>query len=249
MKINEITVCLHCGCNRDIVKAQMESFSDLDIKVIFNNRIDRYPKAYPSYSQLINHSIATSPSEWIILVNDRTTCTREHNLKIINLLEQGFASVFLYNVGYMAFSKELIRNIGWWDERFLLGGWEDRDWVFRLAQANLALYESQEANYDYSWKSPLQEIGSNCRLSEPHWCKKWEQKYNDAIVKMIPEENYEHWNLFLGDPNHEIRKTWKSWNESLLGIDYDKPNSGPPASSMIRNRKFYDYDEVKDKIK
>lgn len=249
MKIEEITVCLHCGCNKEIVKTQMESFLDLGIKVNFNNRIDRYPKAYPSYSQLINHSIATSPSEWVFLINDRTTCTKEHNLKIINLLEQGFASVFLYNVGYMAFSKELVRNIGWWDERFLLGGWEDRDWVYRLKHANLALYESQEAYYDYSWKSPLQEVGSNCRLSQPHWDKKWDQKYNDAIVKIIPEERYEHWDLFLGDSKPEIKNSWKPWSESILSVGYDKPNSGPSASSMIKNRNIFNYEQVKDKIK
>lgn len=251
IKIEEITICLHCGNDRNIVNKQINSHYPLkdNIKIIWNNRIDRYPKAYPSYSQLINHSIVTCNTEWMIFVNDRTTCTPEQTLKIINLLESGFSCVFLYSVGYMGFSKELIRQIGWWDERYLLGGWEDRDWVYRIAQSDLALYESCEAEYDYSWKSPLQVIGHNCKLSEPHWNKKWEQKYNDVIIKMLPEEKYEHWDLFLGENNNQIKNSWKNWKDSILGIGFDRPNAGPSGSSFIRNRKFCNLDDVKHLIK
>jgi hypothetical protein len=241
MKIDKLTINLHCGCSRDVVNKQKndlsnltDHFSDID----FNLRIDRYPKAYPSYSQLMNHAIATSKYEFMIFANDRTTVSVEETLKIVNLLENGFACVYLYNVGYMGFSKELVRQIGWWDERFLLGGWEDRDWTFRLAQSNLALYESQEASYDYSWKSPLQEIGHQCRLSEPHWNAKWDTSNINYITQRISNEDYIHWNLFLGDSNTDIKKSWKSWNESMLSIMYDKPNSGPSTSSIINNRVF-----------
>jgi hypothetical protein len=192
----------------------------------------------------MNHSIATCNTEWMIFVNDRTACTSEHTLKIIDLLQSGFSCVFLYSVGYMGFSKELIRQIGWWDERYLLGGWEDRDWVYRLAHSNLSLYESCEAEYDYSWKSPLQVIGHNCKLSEPHWNEKWEQKYSDVIIKMLPEENYEHWNLFLGESKKQITNSWKTWANSTLGIDYNKPNGGPPGSDYIKNRKFLNKKEA-----
>lgn len=251
MKIDEITICLHCGCDQNIVKNQIKSHDIIKdkIKIHWNNRIDRYPKAYPSFSQLMNHSIASSNTEWMIFVNDRTICTSDHTLKIINLLQSGFSCVCLYSVGYMGFSKELIRQIGWWDERYLLGGWEDRDWVFRLKHADLSLYESCEAEYSYSWKSPLQVIGHNCEFSEKHWNKKWEQKYNDAIIKMLPEEKYEHFDLFLGESKENIKKSWKTWNESILGLFFNKPNGGPPGSSFIKNRKFYNLEDVKDKIK
>ena len=94
---------------------------------------------YSSYSEMINHAVATSKTEWIILINDRVKPTPDEVRKMINLLENGYAFVMLYNVAFMGFSKELIRNIGWWDERFLLGGWEDRDWVWRLKQKNLCI--------------------------------------------------------------------------------------------------------------
>lgn len=217
---------------------------EVDYKVFWNNRIDRYPKTYTSYSQLINHAIATSPTEWVILINDRTHPTVAEVEKMIGLLEEGFSCVFLYNVGFMGFSKELIRTIGWWDERFELGGWEDRDWVFRLKQHNLSLYESLESTYDMSWKSPLNGPPGD-EESRPHWNRKYDTvSFNDVIWKHVEEEKYPHWDLFIGDSKEEIRNSWKPWSESILNICYnqeDRPGSGPSASSMIGDRNIWVY--------
>jgi hypothetical protein len=240
-KITEFTISLHCGCDREVVNNQMRALKPLEVdyNVHWNNRIDRYPKLYPSYSQLMNHAIATSPTEWVILINDRTYPTVDEVKKMISLLESGFSCVYLYNVGFVGFSKELIRKIGWWDERFDLGGWEDRDWVFRLKMHNLAFYESLESTYDMSWKSPLNgPPGDN--ESRPHWEKKYDTiSYNDVIWKHLPEESYPHWDLFLGDFKPEISESWKNWNESILDIMYnqkDRPGCGPSGSSMASNR-------------
>jgi len=239
MKITEFTICLHCGCSQDVVDAQVAALKPLEekYKVHWNNRIDRYPKLYQTYSQLINHSIATSPSEWVILINDRTSPTVEEVEKMISLLENGMACVLLYNVGFMGFSKELIRTIGWWDERFILGGWEDRDWVFRLKLHDLALYESLESTYDMSWKSPLNGPPGDAE-SYPHWATKYTD-YGNIIMKNLHEETYDHWDLFIGDSNQEIKNSWKKWDDSQLSIMYnqqDRPGSGPSGSSMIAGK-------------
>lgn len=238
MKLKDITICLHCGCDRSIVFAQMEALEPLEQKynIAWNNRIDRYPFAYPSYSRLINHSIATSPTEFVILINDRCSPSVTEVEKIIEHLENGYACSFMYNVGFMGFSKQLIRKIGWWDERFFNGGWEDRDWVFRIKQADLALYESQEGTYDYSWKSPLQQ-NDKCALSEPHFNKKWSIG-SDMILKKVKEDTYSEWDKTLGAARKDIEKTWLPWSSSILGVDYDRPNSGPPGSAWLENKKI-----------
>jgi len=238
MKIDEFTISLHCGCSRDITNKQIEALKPLEAKykVHWNNRIDRYPKMYPSYSQLINHAIVTSPTEWVILINDRTYPKPEEVEKMLHLLENGMSCVLLYNVGFMGFAKELIRKIGWWDERFIHGGWEDRDWVWRLYEADLALYESQESTYDTTWKSPLNVPGGHS--STPHWLQKYNGYDHFVIVKTLAEEKYPHWDLFNGDPRSDISTTWKKWSDSILNIDYDKPESGPSGSSLIANRKL-----------
>lgn len=237
LNINEFTICLHCGCDRNIVNNQMKMLEPItkEYKVHWNNRIDRYPKMYPTYSQLINHSIVTSPSEWVILINDRCSPQPHEIKKMLNLLENGFACVLLYNVGFMGFSKELIRQIGWWDERFIQG-WEDRDWVWRIKENNLALYESQESAYDYSWRSPLNHPPGRCR--EEHLKAKYDFSNHDKVYKKLPEEKYQHWDLFIGDSNNEIKESWMPWSSSLLNIAYDKPNSGTSGSSLMGNREI-----------
>jgi hypothetical protein len=220
MKIKEFTICLHCGCCPEIVKNQMDSLRPLEskYKIFWNNRIDRHPGSYDSYSELINDSVATSKTEFVFLINDRTKPKPEDIEHMIELLELGFAAVTKYSVGFMAFSKELIREIGWWDERFYGGGYEDDDFVLRLRLHNLSYYESEESEYDQSWKSPLfPSDGAMCSKSRPWFNKKW--LTNDTeIVRVIPEENYEKYNNKLGDRNFKIKNNWKDWTFSKIGI-------------------------------
>tara|TARA_Y100001938_G_C8065778_1_gene420098 strand:+ start:1057 stop:1794 length:738 start_codon:yes stop_codon:yes gene_type:complete len=237
-KIKKFTICLHCGCSRDVVNAQMDALSPLDLKykVTWNNRIDRHPDIYESYSELINHSVSTTDDEWVILINDRTHPNVDEVEKMLNLLENGYACVLLYNVGFMGFSKQLIRNIGWWDQRFINGGWEDRDWVWRIKKANLALYESLEGTYDMSWKSPLNIPGAV--LSGQFWERKYDTS-SQVVYQKLREESYSEWDKTLGDNRNDIQESWMTWDNSQLDIMYnqiDRPGSGPSGSSMIHNR-------------
>ena len=240
-KIKNFTICLHCGCSQDVVNAQMDALSPLSLKykVTWNNRIDRNPGMYESYSELINHSVATTDDEWIILINDRTHPTVDEVEKMLYLLENGYACVLLYNVGFMGFSKELIRKIGWWDQRFTYGGWEDRDWVWRIKKENLALYESQEGTYDMSWKSPLNVPGAV--LSGKFWDQKWDNSNSDIVSQLLPEESYPHWDETLGEERLEISSSWMTWDKSQLSIMYnqiDRPGSGQSGSDILANRQI-----------
>ena len=237
IKINEFTICLHCGCDQNIVDNQIAALKPLEqkYKIHWNNRIDRYPHMYPTYSQLINHSIVTSPSEWVILINDRCSPTPDEIEKMIHLLENGFGCVLFYGVGFMGFSKELIRQIGWWDERFIQG-WEDRDWVWRLQLNDIALYESCESQYDYSWRSPLNHPPG--RDITDHLLAKYNFSSHEVVYKKLPEETYQHWNLFIGDLNPKIKNSWMKWSNSVLNLEYNKLGGGQSASSLIGNRKI-----------
>lgn len=243
IKIDEFTISLHCGYDRDLVNNQMEVLKPLEekYKVHWNNRIDRYPHLYPSFSQLLNHAIASSPTEWVIMMNDRLTPTVDEVEKCIHLLETGYSAVYLFNIGFFGCSKELIRKIGWFDEQYYLGGWEDREFVYRLREHDLCIYESLESTYDmiceFFPKSPL-----NGPPGDAESAPRWNQKYthlHDRIVKNIPDPTYEHWDLFLGESREDISNSWKRWDDSVLGYMYnqtDRPGSGPAASTMINNR-------------
>jgi len=240
-KIEDVTICLHCGTSQEIVDGHMDTLGELsnDYNITWNNRIDRWPYAYPSYSHLINHSIATSKDEFILFVNDRCFPTVEGARKMLTHLQEGYAASFLWNVAYMAFSKELIRKIGWWDERFLNGGWEDRDWMIRLAEADLKIYDRLEIDYSFSWKSPLQN-NDECALSSLHFNSKWQIRQN-YLKRLKKEEGYFHWDKTVGNKKPDISNSWGKWHESTLSTmqdGYNKPNAGQPGSFYVQDRKF-----------
>jgi len=230
MKIKEITIALLCGHDENIVKNQKEILKKLEEKYIvkWNCRINRHPFAYSSYSKLINTTIDTSETEVMITINDRCIPAVNEVEKIINLLESGFACSFMYGMGFMGFTKSLIKKIGWMDERFLNGGWEDIDFIYRLKFNDLALYESRESNYDFNkTPSPLQVFDS-CAKSQAHFNQKYKEQKN-AVFKELPEESY---NYTLA--NDSIDWNWKTWDESILGVDH----SFVPFSSRILGKQI-----------
>jgi len=222
METKEITICLHCGCDQNVVDSQIESLRPLEetYKIHWNNRIDRHPGAYDSYSELINDSIVSSPTETVILINDRTRPKSHEVEKIIRLLEGGFAAATMYSVGFMGLTKELIRHIGWWDERFYGAGYEDDDFVLRLRMNDLAYYESEEADYDMHWQTPLRASGGEkCSRSEPWFKTKWHIS-DKEIRQMVDNENYTKYEGKLGPSNPEIKSRWMKWNQSVIGYRF-----------------------------
>ena len=220
----DITICLHAGSDRSVVDRQMELLSPLsnELNIHWNNRIDRKPEAYDSYSELVNEAVATSPTETIILINDRTIPTPQEIQFMLQMIHRGYAAVAKWSVAFMAVTKELFRNIGWFDQRFYGGGWEDDDFVLRLRLANLAYYESLSCQYDQTWKSPLlKEDGAACAVSGPFFQQKWQQ-FPHEIKRVIPEEKYEKWDNLVGPPRKDISSNWLDWSHSIVGVDYGR---------------------------
>ena len=206
-------------------------------KVFWNNRIDRFPEAYPSFSQMINDSVVTSPTEIVIWVNDRITPKPEDIIHIVQMLHSGFAAASRYSSAFMGTTKELYRQIGWWDERFFGGGWEDDDFVLRLRLANLAYYESQTAEYlearilNMPHKiTPLMpdddsKSSGGPQTSKIYFDKKWAQT-EKAITKTLSEQEYPEYSKAAGPSIKEIKESWKGWDNSMLGVDCRYPLAG-----------------------
>jgi hypothetical protein len=220
--IKEITICLHCGCNQSVINEQIYALEGLVdcYKVYWNLRIDRHPTSYDSYSELVNDSIITSPTEYMLMLNDRVHPTFNEAKHILQLLENGFTAATKYSVGFIGYSKQLIRKIGWWDERYYGGGYDDDDFVLKLRLANLAYYESEESTYDKTWKSPLRSSGGNeLRRAEPAFKAKWKIS-KDEIRRVVPEPNYTKYDGKLGKERMDIEQSWKDWSYSQIGIRF-----------------------------
>lgn len=171
----------------------------------FNHRIFD-GTGYPSFSKLINDCIITSNYETIIICNDKARPAEYHIHKMIRLLKEGWGLAALYRFGFFGFKKELIRRIGFFDERYLGGGYEDCDFVRRLKEANIGYYETEEIPYlqiPTSWNYEKSDVALT------HFRKKWRHEGN-MIIRQMLEEDYGY---DLGPSDHS---TFYEFHQSIL---------------------------------
>ena len=136
---------------------------------------------YPSYAKIMNDVIMSCPTELVLVCNDKGRPKPEHIEKVIRLLNEGYGMVWLHPCGFGGFYKDVIRKIGFYDERYSDGNYEDCDIQRRIYEADIAWYDRFEVDWIYvpsSWRA---------QLSVEHFRKKW-----NNFERLIPEENYEY---------------------------------------------------------
>lgn len=164
---------------------------------------------YPSFSKLINDCIVTCETENVIIISDKIEPTHENIDKMNDFIDQGFGITTLYRFAFFGFKKELIRQIGFFDQRFLGGGCEDRDMVRRLWEANIAYYESQEANY--KWMKTTWKYGQANSPAKKHFKEKWTENLKQGIlIRKLPEEIYDY------DIGPNIKVNFKPWDNRWI---------------------------------
>lgn len=155
---------------------------------------------FESFSKLVNSCVAACPTETVIMVGDKVTPKAHHVDKTLELLDKGYGFVGLYRFGFFGFRKELFRKIGFMDERYVGGGFEDYDFYVRLIESDIASYISEEVDYMVS-----QSTWSGSRVSFDWWPKKWRHHWDvgtpwpKMLERTVPEERY---NYDLGPSTH-----------------------------------------------
>jgi len=148
---------------------------------------------YSSFSKLVNSCTASADTEIVIIMSDKVVPTAADVQKVLTLIEQGYGFVGLYRFAFFGFKKQLMRQIGMMDERFVGGGYEDDDYYIRLKEANIAMYVTEEVVYTKSRSS------WDYSQSRIHFLQKWidtghpnynpEAKPSSEFVKRkLPEE-------------------------------------------------------------
>ena len=159
-------------------------------------------KDYPSFSKLVNDAILMSKKEIVIFCSHRVRPKPSDIKKMLNLLNQGYGLVGLFRFACFGFTKQLIRTIGFFDERYEGGGFEDDDFVIRMKEADIAYYEDESIKY-FRGKSTW-----NYNKAQKFFIKKWRFD-NDKIIRLLPEETY---NYYLGS---NFPKTFLPWKKSI----------------------------------
>ena len=141
-------------------------------------------------------------TEIVIICSDKCRPNTKHINKTLDLLKEGYGIVGLYRFGFFGFTKQLIQKVGFFDENFIGGGYEDCDMQRRLKEANVAHYESEEIEY--------QIRASRWRyISKGYYDSKWKEDEN-SITRLVPEPVYDY---NIGDwPERSFLK----WKDSVL---------------------------------
>ena len=152
---------------------------------------------YPSFSKLINDCILKADKETVIIANDKVRPNSDHIKKMLFLLKKGFGFVGLFRFGFFGLTKNLIRTIGFFDERFLGGGFEDSDFGKRFIEHDIAIYESPEVPYignvKSSWNNKTAEefYKKKWHISETHWKRLLEnEKYDYDLGNFVGNANW-----------------------------------------------------------
>lgn len=174
--------------NRSELAEETKNVINHDAK-IFNG------DGYDSFTVMINECINMSENEIIIISNDKARPLPEHIDKIINLLNDGYGIVGLFRFGFFGFKKDLIRKIGFFDERFIGGGYEDDDMIIRTKEANISHYMIEEIPYVYiptSWKYATPDgLSLNMEsIARKHFYNKWLISTPHSITRLLSEEDY-----------------------------------------------------------
>lgn len=162
---------------------------------------------YPCCARLWNECIEQCPTETVIICNEKSRPVRKNLEDLLHLLEFGYALVNLQQFRWFGFPKEVIRQIGAFDERYLGGWFEDSDFVLRL----------QEANYAYfGWSNVVQDqlpSAWNHDRATAHWRAKWKPGIppGPKYIRQLPELPLEY---ALG-PNQQ--RDFLPWSYTILG--------------------------------
>jgi len=162
---------------------------------------------YDSFSRLINECTVSAPTETVIMMSYKVTPNIGHIKQTLELLDKGYAFVALYRFGFFGFRKELFRKIGFMDERYIQGGFEDNDMYIRLEEANLAGYivtEMPFSNSPSTW--------GDYTPGFMHFKKKWGVTHPgpSEVTRLLEEEKYDY---DLG-PSKNI--DFLSWDKSVI---------------------------------
>lgn len=245
-KPNSITICFVGG---DLSKTRKQECDLSDLKneylVEFLHRGDKFSGSYNSFSQIINEFVVESNSEFMVFINPKVSPKPDQVEDLIMKLCSGYCWVGRINFGFWATTRELFRNIGLMDERFIGSEWEDNDFMLRLKRFGKAIcWEYKYEEYD--------QIGSpyfgNRGLTRNLFRLKWKEIGDDIFLSPLYSEekklplsirlnrNYEIFNswldskssIFLGEP-HGVSSHYHK-NIIALNNDYESEYSNSTIS-------------------
>jgi glycosyltransferase involved in cell wall biosynthesis len=143
---------------------------------------------------LWNDCVINSPTDWVLICNDDIVLKPGWMEFLENQISsQKYEQIIIAHYGGMCLHKSLILKMGWFDENFLGGGFEDIDWQLRLSEGGLK--ELVDISSDFT--------GSTVIDRPRGWCHDFGPFAEHFKINEIIEGKTTGWN---GENNEEYMK-------------------------------------------
>lgn len=134
-----------------------------------------------SLTELWNLGIMTAPTDWVLLCNDDIVFKPGW----LEYLEEQIASgkylqINLGHYGAFCVHKSLILKVGWHDERYRGGGYEDIDWQLRLYEAGLK--DKVDNSHTFYENKPGHDVGHFIDHLKPVGVEGWQGENNQKWI-------------------------------------------------------------------
>lgn len=203
---------------------------------------------YSSFSKLVNAAIESAPTEIVFIVSYKARPTAEHVRKTLELLDQGYGLVGLHEFRFFAFKKQLFREIGLFDERYVSGGFEDDDIKHRLIEHDIAFYLTTEC--PAIWQASRWDYGPSEIYHNDKWFHQYYPHTNKVqhIIRLEPEIPTTAYDLgtpvptkFLSHRLHSVAST----DKVIPIMDATFINSLDDFTTIVVSDKIEDYHKMK----
>jgi hypothetical protein len=216
-----IAICL-IGGNNIITEKQKKDLDGIEdhFDIEWYLRSDIYSGNYWTYSQIINESVISTESEFMIFVNPKTKTNKDDIIEIINDLCSGYCWVGLVAFGLWGTTKELFRHIGLMDERFFLSEYEDNDFALRLKKFGKAI--KWESRFDkYEQVITIRKKQHTHTIFTSKW--KFDNKNNIAYIVDGYQENKQLPSKIKNDKKEYIYNSWLDLSNSNVNSSFHVP--------------------------
>lgn len=242
MNINKFAVCLLTP-NFEVSKNQRYKIEHSYLKdkydIEFWERCEKNTNIYPGFSNMINEAIEDTDSELMIFFSQKVEATPEEIDEAINKLNSGYCFVAVNTLGFFGASKEVFRNIGMFDERFIGGELEDDDIALRLNMLNKAVYW----NVDYSQYRFDKGMYPLIRgTSVGKFLRKWNEKKETKEVFLSSKNVEKRISKRHSLRNFELYNSWKDKSYTY----YSKIQDNPCTRITEYKVNLIDYEEKRD---
>lgn len=188
-------------------------------------------KVKASLPQLWNWSIILSETDWTLVCNDDI----HFHEGWLERLQEGIATgkylqVNMHHYGAMAQHKRLMLRVGWHDERYRGGGFEDIDYQFRMREADakkeLLVVDDSRLISHHKARYPMNEGGYWEGYNNSAWiAEKWgrtNENWTDPSFRRVAEVDWHpYWTA----------KYEKAYGEKSTFVEFTRGqvNSGEPT--------------------